>query len=215
MKNIFLASSIAQTGPQIGRILNSDGKNLSLVFITTGSETDAGPKEWLENDRDGLVRGGFEITAYTITDKNLSEIQNDLSRFDVVHVNGGNSFYLLLQAVKSGFDQWILDAVDKGKIYIGSSAGAIVASTDITATGMLETEVFEKELGDFEKKGLGLVDVLPFPHWGSESFRDFYLSENLDRAYQPQNKIVLLNDYQYLRTSGTGFEFIDVRNTGC
>lgn len=213
MSYIYLASSIAQTGEHIGKFLNEGaGKTLSLVFITTAGETDAGDREWLVADRAGLVAGGFDVTDYTITGKTPDEIESDLEPFDVIHVNGGNSFYLLIQAVKSGFDRWIAKAVASGKTYIGSSAGAITASPDISITSKLETEFYAKKIVDYEKKGFGLVDVLILPHWGSDNFKDLYMDRRLELAYKPENKIVLLNDYQYLFTLGDGnFDFVDVR----
>lgn len=182
---------------------------MKLVFITTAAEAEQGDMTWVDNDRNGLKEAGFDMFDYTITGKNYSQIKKDLKDVDVVHVNGGNTFYLLLQARKSGFDQWIVETVDQGKIYIGSSAGSIIASPDIGITAKLETEIYEKQLGDF--KGFGLTDILILPHWGSDVFRDLYLNQRLDLAYKPENKIVLLNDYQYLKITEDNMKFVDVR----
>lgn len=210
MKNIYLASSIAHTGAFIGKNLNKD-KQLSLVFINTAAEPDKGDLTWLEDDRNGLVEGGFHITDYSITGKSPKDIENDLSRYDVIHVNGGNSFYLLIQSIKSGFDKWIVDAVKNGKTYIGSSAGAITASSDVWITSKIETQTFEDELRELNQTGIGLVDVIILPHWGSDSFKELYLNQRLDVAYKTDNKIVLLNDYQFLKTDCVDYEFIDIR----
>lgn len=207
---MYLASSIAHSGAAIGNVLNQNQKR-SLVFITTASEVDEGDCQWVKDDRKGLEAGGFEIIDYSITGKTKEAIEADLAQFDVIHVNGGNTFYLFLQMVRSGFDQWVTDAIKKeGKIYIGSSAGAVVASPNIWITDALETKTYGPELRDIDAKGVGLVDVITLPHWGSDHFKDLYLNKRLENAYKAENKIVLLNDYQFLVTDGRSYEFMDI-----
>lgn len=105
MKRLYLASSIDKTADSIAKDIGK--KNLKLAFITTASEVEEGDKDWLENDRQGLKKAGFDLFDYTITRKSFRNIDKDLGKADVVHINGGNTFYLSLQAKKSGFDKWI------------------------------------------------------------------------------------------------------------
>lgn len=214
MKQLFLAASIESTGPVVAEdITNDTGKKpgeLRLAFIDTGAEVDTGDLQWVEDDRQGLRRAGFSLNEYTITDKSIDDLERDLGGMDIIHVNGGNSFYLLLQARKSGFDKWIIDAVSKGKIYIGSSAGSMVASPNIGIAKNIEDNDYKDELKKFD--GIGLAEVMAFPHWGSEAFKDLYLNRRLDVAYKKENKIVLLNDYQYLKIIDDKIEFKDMRD---
>lgn len=203
---IFLTSSISDTGRHIGKLLNKD-KILKLAFITTAAEAESGDKEWLDLDRQGLIDGGFVVSDYTITGKTPEMIEHDLNDFDVIHLNGGNSFYLLLQIQKSGFNVWIKEALRNGKIYIGSSAGSIVAAPNIEIARVLDSQIYKNELQCLD--GLGIVDIIALPHWGSDSFKDLYLNHRLEQAYKPENKIVLLNDYQYLHILNGLIEFID------
>lgn len=210
MAKMFLASSIDQTGKNIAKDIGGNPKKLKLAFILTASEVETGDMDWLKNDRDGLKNAGFDLFDYTITDKAYEDIKRDLKNVDVVHVNGGNTFYLLLQARKSGFDKWVKEAVKQGKIYTGSSAGSIIASSNIEITRKIETKIYEKELKNFY--GFGLVDFICMPHWGSDYFKDLYLNKRLDVAYKPENKIILLNDWQYVRVEENGmYQIVDVR----
>ncbi len=147
---------------------------------------------------------------YTITNKTLNQLQKDLSGVDIIHVNGGNSFYLLLQIRKSGFRKFVHEHVDKGKVYIGSSAGSIVAAPDIEITKRIETGKYIKILKTH--KALGLVDFIILPHWGSDYFKDMYLKSRLEITYKPENKIILLNDYQYVKVEDDMYKIVDVRN---
>lgn len=208
MKKLYLASSIDLTAKNIVKDIGGDPKKLKLVFISTASEVEKGKKDWLDNERNGLVKAGFNLFDYTITGKTVKDFNRDLTPADIIHVNGGNTFYLLLQARKNGFDKWIKKAVDAGKIYIGSSAGSIVASPNIEITRKLETKIYEKQLKNFT--GFGLVDFIVLPHWGSKYFKGLYLNHRLDFAYKPENKIILLNDWQYVKVEDDMYKIVEV-----
>jgi peptidase E len=84
----------------------------------------------------------------------------------------------------------------------------LVTSPNIEIASTIEGEVYEKELGTFE--AMALVDFITFPHWGSDYFKDLYL-KNMQLAYKPKNKIILLNDYQYVAVTEQKYEIIDIR----
>jgi len=211
MKKLFLASSINQTAKDIAKQIGKDPKSLKTAFITTAAEPE-GPNdtEWLKNDRKGLVDTGFDLFDYTITNKTSKQIKEDLEDCKVIHVNGGNTFYLLLQARKSGFDKFIRKFVEGGGIYIGSSAGSIIASPNIHIARNIETKIYEKELKTFE--GFNLVDFITLPHWASEFFKDLYLNHRINISYVTGNKIVLLTDTQYVFVENDMYKIIDVDN---
>ncbi len=211
MKKIFLASSIDRTGKAIAKEIGEDTSKLRTAFITTAAEVeDQNDLEWLEEDRNGLASAGFDLFDYTITNKTPEQIKKDLGEVDVIHVNGGNTFYLLLQARKSGFDKFIKKFVESGGIYIGSSAGSIVASPDITLARKIESKIYEKELKDF--KGFKLVNFIVFPHWGSNYFKELYLNHRMDIAYVTGHKIILLTDTQYVKVEDDMFNIVDIND---
>ncbi|OGM11387.1 hypothetical protein A2Z22_01225 [Candidatus Woesebacteria bacterium RBG_16_34_12] len=210
MKKLYLASSIDQTAKSIAKDIGKDPKKLKLAFIITASEVEKGELDWLDDDRNGLIEAGFDLFDYTITGKTRKDIERDLGNVDVVHVNGGNSFYLMLQIRKCGFDEWIKSKVNTGVIYSGSSAGSIVAAPNIEIAKKIATAEYEKKLKSY--KGIGLVDFIILPHWGSEYFKDLYLKKRLEIAYKPENKIILLNDYQYVKVEDDSYKIVDVRD---
>ena len=94
------------------------------------------------------------------------EILSAISQCDIIYISGGNTFYLLNELRKSRVWQAIKNAVKAGKIYIGESAGAVVAAPDTRyATPMDENSV---NVSDFT--GLNLVDFFIVPHFGCEPF---------------------------------------------
>lgn len=208
MKQLFLASSIDRTAKDIAKKIGNP-QDLKLAFITTASEVEEGDMEWLENDRQGLIDAGFDLFDYTITGKEYEDIERDLKEIDVIHIEGGNTFYLLLQSRKSGFDKWIKKAVANNKIYTGSSAGTVIASPDIEITKTLESKTYAEKLKSFE--GFNLVDFIALPHWGSDIFRGLYLNTRLEIAYESDNKIILLNDFQYVHVEGEMYKIVGVK----
>ncbi len=207
MKKLFLSSSINFVASDIAKKIG-DVSKLKGVFISTAAEVEDGDLQWLKDDRQGLIDAGFSLFDYTITGKQHDEIEGDLQDVDFIHVNGGNTFYLLLQARKSGFDRFVRKAVEEGKIYSGSSAGSMIASPNIEIANTIESKIYEEELKTFE--GFGITDVITFPHWGSDSFKEFYLNHRLDAAYKKGNKIILLNDDQYVFVEGEKLRIIDI-----
>jgi dipeptidase E len=213
MKRIFLSSSINFTAKAIAEEIG-DVKKLKTAFIATAAEPKSEREDigWLNNDKQGLIDAGFDVFDYTITGKSPKDIEKDLGGMDIIHVNGGNTFYLLLQAKKSGFDKFIKKFVKKGGIYIGSSAGSIIASPDIAVTRNLDdAEHYEKQLEN--TNGFGLVDFIIFPHWGSEHFRDRYLNHRLNIAYNKDNQIVLLTDSQYVHVKNDFYKIVDINDS--
>lgn len=209
MKKLFLASEIDVCAKHLAKQIKKPVNKLKTVFIPTAAEPETGDKKWVKDNKKGLVEAGFNVFDYTITGRTPKEIEKDLNDVDVIHVNGGNTFYLLLQARISGFDKFVRKQIKKGVIYTGSSAGSIITSPNIEITRKLDTKIYAKALKTFE--GFNLVDFNIFPHWGSDYFKEFYLNRRLEGAYKTENKIILLNDYQYVQVTNDEYKIVDIR----
>jgi dipeptidase E len=205
---LYLTSAMNVTAKEVALDIKPNGEKIKTAFIFTGAEDgDKTEKQWVKDDRQGMIDAGFEITNYTITDKNYEELEKDLSDFEVIHVNGGNTFYLLLHSRKSGFDKFIRKFVENGGIYTGSSAGSILVSPNIESIRKLEDKLFADELKTFE--GINLVDFIVYPHFGSEKFKDAYLKAFTD-MYNFDTKGILLRDTQFVKVEGTKFVVVDI-----
>jgi len=194
MKRLYLTSEITYVANIIAKDIGKP-KNKKLAFINTASEF-KGKRKWVTENRDSWKKAGFNVFDYTITGKSVNDFDRDLKDVEVIHVNGGNSFYLLLQSKKSGFDDWIKIQVGKGKIYTGSSGGSSVAGPNIEVKLKKESRQFLKDLEDFD--GYGLVDFIVMPHWGNENFRELYRGERFDISYNSKYKLIYLTDWQYV-----------------
>ena len=155
-----------------------------------------------------MIRAGFIVNDYTITNKPLSEIEEKLNKHEVIYITGGNTFYLLEKIQQTGCAEAIRKVVENGKIYIGSSAGSVIAGPDIYP--VLKFDSVEKAPNLKGYEGLGLVNFILLPHWGSEDFRNLYLSQGLDLAYDSKNKFILLRDGQYVQVEDDKYKIVDV-----
>ncbi|OGD57379.1 hypothetical protein A3I57_02080 [Candidatus Beckwithbacteria bacterium RIFCSPLOWO2_02_FULL_47_23] len=210
MQQLYLASSIESSAGHIAKRISLRGVSLQVLkaaFIYTAGEIED-DKRWIDADRDGFKQAGITIFDYTITGKTAKDLERDLGDCDLIHVNGGNAFYLLLQAKKSGFDKFIKKHINKGVIYTGSSAGSMIAGPDIAITWRPENQPYAEALPD--TRGLNLVDLVIFPHWGSSRFKKIFFSYRLKNAYKKGHKIILLNDDQYVAVTDGNYKIVDV-----
>lgn len=203
---LFLTSSI---GEVIGDIVPKIGNvsNLKLAFITTAAEGEEGDKSWVDSDRQALIDAGFkQVTDYTFTGKNTKQIKNDLKGFDILHLNGGNTAYLLKVIHQTGAFDVIKDLVlNQGKIYTGSSAGSMVAGSSIK-------ELEEIDGKKYSSQDLECFKFVPFaiaPHWGGKHFRDEY-RQLWSKYYTKETPFVMLPDNSYLWVRGGSIQLIIV-----
>jgi dipeptidase E len=185
MKQLFLTSSLANVADDMGKRIDMTAGN-KLAFIYTAAEVEEGGRlaPWNDADRQALEKFGYQVTDYTITDKQQVDLTTELAEYDAYYLSGGNTFYLLQQAQQSGFIEVIRDLVIKhNKSYIGTSAGSIIAGPDIYPTFRLDDASLAPKINGY--KGFNLVNFCLMPHWGSEIFKDLYLNKRLEHAYTP------------------------------
>ena len=208
MKTLFLASNVASVISDIVKNIDFSKTNRKLVFINTPAEVYEGEKPWLMEDKESLKKAGFQPFDYTITGKNEKQLRNDLSGIDFVFVSGGNTFYCLEKAKESGFIPVIRDLIlNQGKVYIGSSAGSLIAAPDIAPAANIDDIAKAPSLKDY--KAFNLVDTVVLPHWGSERFRKLYMKTRLEKSYSTNNKIILLTDNQYLYIKDDWYQIVE------
>jgi dipeptidase E len=208
-KRIFLTSSVACVAKDIAKRLGG-AKGKKLLFVYTAAELKERHAKWLNDDRRALEKSGFKVIEYTITGKTLETIKKDFNHADILYFGGGNSFYLLEKIQQAGCAKLIVDLVNQGKIYIGTSAGSIVAGPDIFPVYRSDRAKDAPRLKGY--KGLGLVDFVILPHWGSKHFKSRYLEQRLKDNYNCKNKLILLNDYQYIEVADDWMKFREVEH---
>lgn len=203
--NIFLTSQASRVMSRVAQILPKNPKEMKLAFIPTAGDPWGDNKPWMDADRKMLVDLGFQVEDFDLKNKTEEETRKILEDFDVLFVAGGNTFYLLNEAKKSGFDKVAREMVKVGKIYIGSSAGSYLACPTIIAAGWKHAD--RNQVGLKDLSALGLVDFIVTAH-----YTDDY-KEAVEKGKKTTNlKVVTLTDSQFIVSDGNNYKIIKNRD---
>ncbi len=163
---LLLTSQGFEKNPEIGKkFLELAGKpasKIKVIFVPTASEAES-YKDYIEEDRKNLLKLGIKeanIKTLFLDHKiDYTEIEN----YDVIHICGGNTFYLLKKVRESGFDKIIKKFLSKGKVYFSISAGSYIACPTIEAAGWKPSDINVVGLKDLT--ALNLVPFLITAHY--------------------------------------------------
>lgn len=137
------------------------------------------------------------LVTLTLSETPLSVFRHELEQADCVYVASGETFRLL-QALKStGADQLLTDAVRNGKLYAGSSAGAIVAGPSTEPATVMDDPSTAPELANYT--GLNLTKYVVVPH--AQGTTGPYSIDIISRTVQEYGRkwnLLLLRDGQAL-----------------
>ena len=148
-----------------------------------------------------------DFLELSVTDTPHQELVNTLSSVDGIYIASGSAFDLLQRLRSTGADHVIKDAVHNGVIYMGSSAGAIIAGPSIEPLSVMDDPTEAPELSDY--RGLGLVPHVVIPH--AQGTTGPYTIDVISRTVQQygvQWPLVLLRDGQALHMSGQRTEIV-------
>lgn len=191
MKNILLLSSSRFLSGDPPLNLPRPLKDLRLAYVTTASKgvTD---KAYLERTEKIFAQNGYQYREFDLDGQDESGLEKELSGFDGVFMQGGNTFYLLRAIRASGFDKIIPKLLARGFLYIGASAGAYVACPTIEMAGLKRQDKYD-HYGITDLTGLGLVPFLLSVHYLPEY--ESSLREKISACAYP---VRILTDQQAL-----------------
>lgn len=165
MNNIFLCSYFKRVASNFNDIF---GKNRKKVcFVATAAKYEV-INFYVSEAKDSFLSLGYEIKDVDISNLNATRFDEILKDSDFLYFSGGNTFYLLSEIYKNGLADCISKFLQNGGIYIGESAGAIIASPDIKYAQTIDEN--RVNLKDF--KALNLVPFYTLPHYKEEPFID-------------------------------------------
>jgi len=148
--------------------LESNLQGKTVTFIPTASIVEA-VTFYVKSGRKALEKMGLIVDELEISTAAQTDIADKLARNDYIYVSGGNTFFLLQELKRCGADKIIREQVNAGKLYIGESAGSIVAAPDITYAAAMDS--MKKAPGLENCAGLGLVDFYTVPHCTNVPFK--------------------------------------------
>lgn len=177
------------------RLLGKEAKEIKVAFIPTAADPEE-DKWFVQSAIDEIKDMGMNMVSVDIKLENEQSLRKKLEECDVIYVNGGNTFYLLDWVRKSGFDKVVKDQLNRGKIYIGTSAGSIIAGPDISIAGWSSS--WDKNIVDLQDLGgLNLIPLVISPHFVEEE-RNILEEKGKDFNYKmvalTNNQAILVED---------------------
>ena len=150
-------------------------------------------KDYLGKDFDSNhVKNVYERWFKYMDIIDLYEDEIDPENYDVVWMSGGMVGSLHKAIFETGFDKKLKTLLAGGMYYVGSSAGAMIASTTQKIAGWYPDE---EEPDMIDKDGLGWVPFEIFPHY-IESQHKALITEKSDQPtiLLPDNSAVGIDD---------------------
>lgn len=141
-------------------------------------------KDYKTHDERAAKRGElisyFSGFGFTVEEINLlnyvdrrEELLNTFKSYDVVWLNGGNTFCLRWAIAECEGEDILRQALEEGVVYGGDSAGAIVAGPTLKYFNSADDPTLAREA---IYEGLNLIDFVILPHWGSEEYGEILMA---------------------------------------
>src|SRR5680860_1472233 len=149
------------------KLLNKEPKETSLLIVVYGQNEEEKFQFHINESRKEVENLGFKATVLNMNESlSIDSLQN----FDAFYVCGGNTFSILAKMRDTGIDNFIKSQVLGGSVYLGVSAGSIIAGPDIEIAGW-GTDGDSNDVGLINMKGFNFTDTAVFPHFEEERQR--------------------------------------------
>lgn len=196
--------------------MTGNKRNLRVAVVPTAGD----PIEWVEetagsnkyiakllpeknNPEESKTYQYFKNNGYEVVVADLKEnpktLKEKLQNVDVIEVGGGDVNWLLDWAKKAKLDVYLKDLINKGVVYIGTSAGSMLLNPDIGFTW------WELDKPD-DHVGLGIVDFMFQPLHGETD------GSTVDKLIERKKHMQTLMDYAwkiYLVKDGQAIKVVD------
>src|SRR5688572_13181491 len=168
-------SSVGVPNIQAYQQLFESGKTHSIAIIPTAWDVAPAQKAapFIARTTTQLSQVGFVCHQLNLADfaNKQQELQQELAVVSGIWLTGGNTFYLNYWMRESGFDSILPALLQRGLVYAGESAGAVLAGTTLHGIELLDDP---QEAPQTIWEGLSLVDYGIIPHWGEPKYADRY-----------------------------------------
>jgi len=180
------------------------GKPISEIkigLVSTAKNVQYGNADWFVRQFNNLYKYGFNWIDVIDPSAAGVDYKLALKDVDVILVGGGNTFHLLNQVRLTGFDE-LLKTVLEDKVYMGISAGSILATPSIAIASVDNGD--ENLCGITDLSGLSLVDFEVSPH----TPEDVSMKGNEEYSRTISNVLYTLDDNSAIEVNGKEIKVI-------
>jgi len=201
-KTVLLTSGGMRMKDEIIKLLQKPTYDINVAFISTASKPE-GDLAYLKSDWEIMKELGFNLEEVDIEGKKEGDLLRRLEVKDLIYVEGGNTFYLMKAMRACNFERIITKLLKKGIVYVGVSAGSIVAGKTIKTAGWPNGD--ENAVGLKDMKGLNLVPFDIYVHYQEGDAE--IIKKQIPWEWQ-RKKLRILTDDQAILVQGKETIFI-------
>lgn len=197
---IILASDLSfllKYGYEMTGILKS---KMKIGYITTASKG-VRDKTFFEKVKNDMRKNNISFEEIDIDGKSKDDILNFFKNKNIIHVEGGNTFYLLKAIRESTFAEVLKELLNEDKVYIGTSAGAYIMCPIIEVANWNEISRDRFGLTDFS--ALNYVPFVLKVHYKDEM--ENFVKEKIKTLKYP---LRILRDGQGIIKENDKYTFI-------
>lgn len=196
MKKMLLVSMFKNVS-NVMKTIEPDLKDKTVTYIPTASIVEK-LGFFVKLEKRKLKKLGLIVDELEISTSSYEAIKNKLEKNDYIYVTGGNTFFLLQELRRTGADKILVNEVNKGKFYIGESAGAVVVAPNIEYSAKMDNIEKAPDLVDYT--GLNLIDFYIVPHYQNREFK--VAVEKIVNDYSEVLDLRVINDNQSILIEG-------------
>jgi len=203
LKNMILTSSLYESIELVKKFLDKNTESKKILFIPTATNVDE-YKKYIHLTQKAFEDFGYEVENFDISIFSEEIAKEKLSQAKIVFISGGNTFYLLQELKRKNLTSYLKERIENGLLYIGESAGSVIAAPDIEYASIVDDKTLATELDDYT--GLNLVDFYIVPHFEEEPFVEG--SRNMVELYKDKLDLKLINNKEVILVENNNFTII-------
>ena len=203
LKNMILTSSLYESIELVKKFLDKNTESKKILFIPTAANVEE-YKKYMHLTQKAFEDFGYEVENFDVSIFSEEIAKEKLSQAKTVFISGGNTFYLLQELKRKNLTSYLKERIENGLIYIGESAGSVIAAPDIEYASIVDDKTLATELDDYA--GLNLVDFYIVPHFEEEPFVES--SRKTVELYKDKLDLKLINNKEAILVENNNFTII-------
>ena len=200
---MILTSSLYESIELVKKFLDKNTESKKILFIPTATNIDE-YKKYIHLTQKAFEDFGYEVENFDVSIFSEEIAKEKLSEAKTVFISGGNTFYLLQELKRKNLTSYLKERIENGLLYIGESAGSVIAAPDIEYASIVDDKTLATELDDYT--GLNLVDFYIVPHFEEEPFVES--SRNTVELYKDKLDLKLINNKEAILVENNNFTIL-------
>jgi len=201
MPKLILASNTKFLDiPNLNEHLDVPIQKAKILYITTGANK-VDDVSFVERHLERVAERNLNYMSYDIEGKTETEISKTMDNYDIIHMEGGNTFHILKTIYTTNFDKILKRRLDEGMNYIGTSAGSYVMTPSIITATWNDRGFDRCRLEDFT--ALNYIPFILKAHYTKERRQSI-----LDNAQGLKWPLKILTDNQAIAVNGDNYQLI-------